>query len=88
MYKLIVYSKKYLAEHEPDILLHRAAKKAFNENGLKKLPTVKSLKEEYARLYIKIFILLVCHQYHLFHVNYNIYLTYCNETVLFLYKKI
>ena len=50
MYKLIVYSKKYLVEHEPDILLNRASKKAFNENGLRKLPTVKSLQEEYARL--------------------------------------
>lgn len=49
-YKKSGYSGKYLAEHEPDILLHRAAKKAFNENGLRKLPTVKSLQEEYARL--------------------------------------
>lgn len=49
-YKASGYSKKYLAEHEADILLHRTAKKAFNELGLKKLPTVKSLQEEYARL--------------------------------------
>ena len=49
-YKASGYSKKYLAEHEADILLHRTAKKAFNELGLKKLPTVKSLQEEYAKL--------------------------------------
>ena len=44
------YSKKYLAEHEGDILLHKAAKNAFDELGVKKLPTVKSLQEEYAKL--------------------------------------
>ena len=49
-YKASGYAKKYLAEHEADILLHRTAKKAFNDLGLKKLPTVKSLQEEYAKL--------------------------------------
>ena len=49
-YKASKYSKKYLAEHESDILLHRAAKKTFNDYGLKKLPTVKSLQEEFAKL--------------------------------------
>lgn len=44
------YSKKYLAEHESDIIIHKAAKKAFDELGLKKLPTVKSLQAEYAEL--------------------------------------
>ncbi len=44
------YSKKYLAEHEGDILIHKAAKKAFDAFGLKKLPTVRSLNEEFARL--------------------------------------
>lgn len=44
------YSKKYLAEHEGDILLHKAAKNAFDELGVKRLPTVKSLQEEYAKL--------------------------------------
>ena len=38
------------AEHESEILLHQAAKKAFDELGLKKLPTVKSLQAEYAAL--------------------------------------
>ena len=49
-YKASKYSKKYLAEHEADILLHRATKKVFNDYGLKKLPTVKSLQEEFAKL--------------------------------------
>ena len=49
-YRKAGYSKKYLAEHESDILLHKAAKNAFDELGVKKLPTVKSLQEEYARL--------------------------------------
>lgn len=49
-YKASGYSKRYLAEHEQEILLHRAAKKAFNDLGLKKLPTVKALQAEYAAL--------------------------------------
>ena len=49
-YKASGYSKKYLAEHEADIILHRAAKKAFNELGMKKLPTIKSLQAEYSQL--------------------------------------
>ena len=36
--------------HPADILLHKAAKKAFDELGLKKIPTVKSLQAEYAKL--------------------------------------
>ena len=49
-YKASGYSKRYYAEHEQEILLHRAAKKAFNDRGLKKLPTVKALQAEYAAL--------------------------------------
>ena len=49
-YRKAGYSKKYLAEHEDDIIIHKAAKKAFDELGLKKLPTVKSLNAEYAGL--------------------------------------
>lgn len=49
-YRKAGYSKKFLAEHEADILLHKAAKKAFDEMGIKKLPTVKSLQAEYAKL--------------------------------------
>lgn len=49
-YRKAGYSKKFRATHEADILLHQAAKKAFDELGLKKLPTVKSLNAEYAEL--------------------------------------
>lgn len=49
-YRKAGYSKKYLAEHEADILLHKAAKKYFDEQGLEKLPTYKSLQSEYAAL--------------------------------------
>ena len=44
------YSKKFLSEHESEIILHKAAKQFFDEQGLKKLPTVKSLQAEYAQL--------------------------------------
>lgn len=49
-YRKAGYSKKFLAEHESDIILHKAAKKAFDELGMKKLPTVKTLQTEYAAL--------------------------------------
>ena len=49
-YRKAGYSKKFLAEHEADILLHKAAKNAFNELNVKKLPTIKSLQAEYAEL--------------------------------------
>jgi len=44
------YSKKHRAEHEADIMLHQAAKKAFDALGLQKLPTIKSLQAEYRQL--------------------------------------
>ena len=44
------YSKKFRAEHEEAILLHQAAKRHFDSLGLTKLPTIKTLKQEYARL--------------------------------------
>jgi hypothetical protein len=49
-YRKSGYSKKFKIEHEADILIHRAAKKAFDALGEKKLPTVKSLREQYATL--------------------------------------
>ena len=49
-YRKAGYSRKFLAEHEADILLHKAAKNAFDDLGVKKLPTVKSLQAEYAKL--------------------------------------
>jgi hypothetical protein len=44
------WSKKFYAEHEADILLHRAAKKYFDSLGLTKLPAMQTLKTEYATL--------------------------------------
>lgn len=49
-YRKAGYSKKFLAEHEADILLHKAAKNAFEDMGVKKLPKVKELQAEYAQL--------------------------------------
>ena len=49
-YRKAGYSKKFLAEHESEIILHKAAKQFFDEQGLEKLPTVKSLQAEYAQL--------------------------------------
>lgn len=49
-YRKSGYSKKFLEEHEADIVIHKAAKKAFDELGVKKLPTVKSLQVEFAEL--------------------------------------
>lgn len=49
-YRKAGYSKKFRAEHETEILLHQAAKKHFDSVGITKLPSVKSLREEYAGL--------------------------------------
>lgn len=44
------YSKKFLEEHRQEILLHKAAKNAFDELQVKKLPKVKELNAEYAKV--------------------------------------
>ncbi len=49
-YRKAGYSKKFRSEHEADILLHQAAKKHFDTLGVKKLPAVKALNAEYAKL--------------------------------------
>ena len=49
-YRKAGYSRKFRQEHEEEILLHQAAKEAFNELNVKKLPTVKELQAEYAKL--------------------------------------
>jgi len=49
-YQKAGYSKKFRQEHEADILVHQAAKKFFDDQGLEKLPTVKSLQKEYSEL--------------------------------------
>lgn len=49
-YRKAGYSRKFYAEHEDEIRLHQAAKEAFNELNVKKLPAVKELQTEYAQL--------------------------------------
>ena len=49
-YKKSGYARKFLVEHEQEILIHRAAKQAFDERKLTKLPTVQTLQTEYEAL--------------------------------------
>lgn len=49
-YRKAGYSKRFLAEHEGEISAHKDAKKHFDQLGLEKLPSVKSLQEEYGQL--------------------------------------
>ena len=49
-YRKAGYSKRFLEAHREEITLHRAAKAAFDEAGLKKLPKARDLSIEYAEL--------------------------------------
>lgn len=49
-YREAGYSKKFFEEHREQITIHRAAKKAFDELNLKKLPSRKSLYEEFHQI--------------------------------------
>ena len=49
-YRKAGYSKKFLEAHREEITLHKAAKEAFDEVGVKKLPKVKELSIEYAEV--------------------------------------
>ena len=49
-YRKAGYSKKFLKAHREEITLHKAAKAAFDELGVKKLPKVKELSIEYAEV--------------------------------------
>jgi len=49
-YKASGYDKDFYESQRADITLHRAAKKYFDGLGLKKLPTITALKQEYATL--------------------------------------
>ena len=48
-YRKAGYSKKFYEEHTADLLLHKAAKAAFESLGNKNLPTIKGLQEEYSK---------------------------------------
>ncbi len=52
-YRKSGYSKKFLEVHREEITLHKAAKAAFDEAGLQKLPKVKELDAEFAELLTK-----------------------------------
>ena len=52
-YRKAGYSKKFLSEHESEIVLHRAAKQFFDQRGLAKLPSLASLKAEFNDLLTK-----------------------------------
>lgn len=49
-YRKAGYSKKFLEAHREEITIHKAAKTAFDELGVKKLPRVKDLSIEYAEV--------------------------------------
>lgn len=49
-YRKAGYSKKFLETHREEITLHKAAKAAFDELGVKNLPKVKELSIEYAEV--------------------------------------
>ena len=49
-YRKAGYSKRFLENHRAEIALHKAAKAAFDDAKLKKLPKVKELDVEYSKL--------------------------------------
>ena len=49
-YKASGFSKVYFESHRQALTLHKAAKEAFNERNLKKLPRIQDLNAEYAQL--------------------------------------
>ena len=49
-YRKAGYSKRFLENHRAEITLHKAAKAAFDDAKLKKLPKVKELDAEYSKL--------------------------------------
>lgn len=49
-YRRSGYSKKFFEAHRETITLHKSAKDFFNQSGIKKLPKVKELNAEYAKV--------------------------------------
>jgi len=49
-YKAKKFNQDFFEEHREPLTLHIAAKKHFDELGLKKIPSITSLKQEYAML--------------------------------------
>jgi transcriptional regulator len=50
-YRKAGYSKKFYEKHLAELTLHKAAKAAFEELGVKKLPTIKALQTECDELF-------------------------------------
>ena len=49
-YRKAGYSKNFFEAHREELTIHKAAKKAFDELGVKKIPRVRELDMEYAEL--------------------------------------
>ena len=49
-YRKAGYSKKFFEAHREELTLHKAAKQAFDELGVRKIPKVKELSAEYAKI--------------------------------------
>lgn len=49
-YRKSGYSKKFLEAHREEILLHKAAKEAFDKLEMKQLPKMKELSAEYSQI--------------------------------------
>ena len=49
-YRRAGYSKRFLEAHREEITIHKAAKAAFDELGVRKLPKIKDLSIEYAEV--------------------------------------
>lgn len=49
-YRKAGYSKKFFEAYRKEITIHKAAKQAFDDLGIKKIPKVKELNEEYYKL--------------------------------------
>ena len=52
-YRKSGYSKKFFEEHRQEITIHKAAKQAFDELQITKLPSTQSLYEEFHRLTVQ-----------------------------------
>ena len=49
-YRKAGYSRKFYETHREELTLHKAAKEAFDQLGIKKIPKVKELNMEYAKV--------------------------------------
>ena len=46
------FSAKFFEEHRADIQIHKAAKEVFNKQGVKKLPKIKDLNQEFSEILV------------------------------------